>query len=168
MKTEISNTFWNTSIEELFKQQQTNINGLTGEQARQRILRDGKNLLSPQKHNDVVTLFLAQFKSPIILILLFATGISFFVHDSTNALIILAIVLISGLLGFWQEHSAANVVEKLLSIVKIKAKVIRDGQLLDIFVEEVVVGDIIILNAGDVIPADVWWNLKTFLLMKQR
>ena len=146
--------FWSIPVEELFAQLQTKIEGLTSQDADQRILRYGDNLLKPKKQNDVLTLLLAQFKSPITLILLFAIGLSFFVHDSTNALIILAIVLISGVLGFFQEISAAGAVEKLLSIIKIKAQVLRNGQALEILIEKVVPGDIVILNAGDVIPAD--------------
>ena len=69
-------------------------------------------------------------------------------------MIILAIVLISGVLGFLQEASAAGAVEKLLSIIKIKTQVLRDGKPLEIYVEKVVPGDIVIVNAGDVIPAD--------------
>jgi P-type Mg2+ transporter len=102
----------------------------------------------------VLTLLLAQFKSPLILILLFATGLSFFLHDPVNAFIILTIVLVSGLLGFWQEHSATNAVQKLLAIVQIKAAVLRDGSRTEIPIEEIVPGDIVILNAGDIVPAD--------------
>ena len=72
--------------------------------------------------------FLCQFKSPIILILIFATGLSLFLHNLVDASIILTIVIISGLLGFWQEHGASNAVEKLLAIVQIKAAVFRDGK----------------------------------------
>ena len=146
--------FWSIPAEELLKQLQTKIEGLTSQDADERILRYGDNLLKPKKQNDAWTLLLAQFKSPITLILLFAIGLSFFVHDTTNALIILAIVLISGVLGFLQEVSAAGAVEKLLSIIKIKAQVLRDGQALEILIEKVVPGDIVIVNAGDVIPAD--------------
>jgi Mg2+-importing ATPase len=80
--------------------------------------------------------------------------LSFFLHDPVNALIILTIVLVSGLLGYWQEHSAANAVEKLLAIVQIKASVLRDGGPHEIPVEEIVPGDIVILNAGDIVPGD--------------
>jgi len=102
----------------------------------------------------VLALLLAQFKSPLILLLLFATGLSFFLHDPVNALIILTIVLVSGLLGFWQEHSATNAVEQLLAMVQIKATVLRDGSPYEIPVEEIVPGDIVILNAGDIVPGD--------------
>jgi len=119
-----------------------------------RLTRYGADLLKPKKKSDALTLLLSQFKSPLILILLFATGLSFFLHDPINALIILTIVLVSGLLGFWQEHSATNAVAKLLAVVQIKATVLRDGSPHEIPVEEIVPGDIVILNAGDIVPGD--------------
>ena len=128
--------------------------GLSSEDARQRLGRYGSNLLKPQARSNAATLLLGQFKSPIVVLLLFATALSFFLHDSVNALIILAIVLASGLLGFWQEYSATNAVEKLLAMVQIKATALRDGQPHDIPVEEIVPGDIVILNAGDLVPGD--------------
>ena len=109
---------------------------------------------SLRKKSDVFTLLINQFKSPLILILLFAAGLSFFVHDQTDAIIILVIVLASGLLGFWQEKGATDAVDKLLAIVRIKTSVIRDGNKTEVAVEDIVPGDISILNAGDVIPGD--------------
>ena len=123
-------------------------------EARQRFIRYGANLLKPKKRSNTLTLLLSQFKSPLILILIFAVGLSFFLHDHVNAGIILTIVLVSGLLGFWQERGAANAIDKLLSIVQIKAEVLRDSAMKEIPVEEIVPGDIVILNAGDVIPGD--------------
>ena len=128
--------------------------GLTADEARQRLVRYGPNLLKPQKRSDVLTLLVAQFKSPIILILLVATALSLFLHDAVDAFIILSIDFVSGLRGFWQERGASNVVEKLLSIVQIKAAVLRDGSSRDIPVEEIVPGDIVILKAGDIVPGD--------------
>jgi Mg2+-importing ATPase len=84
--------------------------------------------LKPSKRSDSLTILLGQFKSPIILILLFAAGLSFFLHDSADALIIFIIVLISGILGFWQEKGAANAFEKLVATVQIKSTVLRDGK----------------------------------------
>jgi len=146
--------FWSISITEMLQKLETTKNGLTGDEARQRLARYGANLLKPQKRSDVLTLLLNQFKSPIILILFFATGLSFFLHDPVDALIILSIVLVSGMLGFWQERGASNAVAKLLSIVQIKAAVLRDGSSKEIPVEEIVPGDVVILNAGDVVPGD--------------
>jgi P-type Mg2+ transporter len=97
---------------------------------------------------------LNQFKSPIILILIFAAVLSIFLQDRLDAIIILTIVFISGLLGFWQEQGASNAVEKLLALVQVKATVLREGQSQEISNEEVVPGDIVLLSAGKNIPGD--------------
>jgi len=138
----------------MLQQLQTAQEGLTSDEARQRLARYGSNLLTPKKRSDVFTLLLAQFKSPIILILLCATGLSFALRDPVDAVIILTIVLVSALLGFWQERSATDAVEKLLAIVQIKAAVLRDGAPKEIPVEEIVPGDMVILNAGGIVPGD--------------
>ncbi|HEY9165536.1 MAG TPA: magnesium-translocating P-type ATPase [Candidatus Kryptonia bacterium] len=146
--------FWSISLTDMLKELEAVKDGLTADDARRRLTTYGSNILKPPKRTDVLTLLLNQFKSPIILILFFATGLSFFLSDPVDAFIILSIVLVSGLLGFWQERSASNAVEKLLSIVEIKSAVMRDGRSQEIPVEEIVPGDIVILNAGDVVPGD--------------
>jgi Mg2+-importing ATPase len=151
---ELQPAFWCIPVAELLQQLQTTSQGLTNDAARQRFIRYGANLLKSKKRSNTLTLLLSQFKSPIILILIFAVGLSFFLHNPVDAGIILAIVLVSGLLGFWQERGAANAIGKLLSIVQIKAELLRDGAVKEIPVEEIVPGDIVILNAGDVIPGD--------------
>lgn len=146
--------FWSLPAAELLAQLRTTPQGVTGKEARQKLALYGSNLLTPRKRSDSLVLFLAQFKSPITLILLFAAGLSLFLHEHADVLIILTIVFISGLLGFWQERGAANAIEKLLAIVQIKAMVLRDGSPIEIPVEEIVPGDVIILNGGDIIPGD--------------
>jgi len=146
--------FWSIPATELLSNLGTTNAGLTTEDAKKHLAIYGVNRLKPQKRSDALTLLFAQFKSPIILILLFATGLSLFLHNIIDASIILAIVLISGLLGFWQEHSASNAVKKLLAIVRITASVFRDGNQKEIHVEDIVPGDIVILNAGDIVPGD--------------
>ena len=146
--------FWNVSITEMLQKLETSKDGLTSDEARQRLVSYGANRLKSLKRSDTLTLLFNQFKSPIILILFFATGLSFFLHDPVDAFIILSIVIVSGLLGFWQERGASNAVAKLLSIVQIKAEVMRDGSSKEIPVEEIVPGDLVILNAGDVVPGD--------------
>lgn len=120
--------FWSLPPSELLQLLQTSAKGLTDEEARKRLARYGYNLLKPRRRADAFTLLLSQFKSPIVLILLFAAALSLVVQANTDALIILAIVLASSLLGFWQERGAANAVEKLLAIVRIRASVLRDGK----------------------------------------
>ena len=147
-------SFWSISVKELFNSLQATANGLTNVEAKKRLASYGVNSLKPQKRLDAFTLLVSQFKSPIILILLFATGLSLFLHNLVDASIILAIVVISGLLGFWQEYSASNAVAKLLAIVQIKSSAIRDGKEQEIHIEEIVPGDVVILNAGDIVPGD--------------
>jgi len=147
-------SFWSIPADELLRQLKTTSQGLTNDEALRRLTQYGANLLKPKKRADALSLLLSQFKSPIILILIFASVLSFFLHDPVDALIIVTIVLVSGLLGFWQERGATNAIDKLLSIVQIKAAVMRDGALKDIPVEEIVHGDIVFFNAGDVIPGD--------------
>jgi Mg2+-importing ATPase len=146
--------FWAIGVEQHLVRLQTSAQGLSGEEAGKRLKRFGINRLNGKKKTGAWRLFFAQFKSAIILILLFATGLSFFLHDKVEALIILSIVLISGILGFWQEKGAADAVEKLLALVQIKVAVLRDNTLAEIAAAELVPGDIVLLKAGDIIPAD--------------
>jgi Mg2+-importing ATPase len=132
----------------------TTAKGLTGDEAKDRLAHYGANRLRPAKRSDVWSLLLRQFGSPIILILLFATGLSLCLGDRIDAFIILFIVLVSSSLGFWQERGASNAVEKLLSIVQIKAAVLRDGNSERVPVEKIVPGDVVVLDAGDVVPGD--------------
>jgi Mg2+-importing ATPase len=147
-------TFWSITVTEMLQKLESKKEGLTDDEAQNRLALYGSNLLKPKKRSDWFTLLISQFKSPIILILFFATGLSFFLHDRVDAFIILSIVLVSGLLGFWQERGASNAVEKLLSIVQIKASVMRDGIAKEIPIEQIVPGDIVFLDAGDIVPGD--------------
>lgn len=133
---------------------QTTNEGLTSSESSERLKKYGANLLKPKKSSNTLTILLSQFKSPITLILLFAAGLSFFLGDFTDTVIIVTIILISSLLGFWQEKGAADAFEKLLSAVEVKATVLRDRKEEEIPIEQIVPGDIIIFNAGDIIPAD--------------
>ena len=149
-----TSAFWSVPSDQMLQRLETSTEGLTDREAQRRLSLYGSNLLKPKKRSDTLTLLVSQFKSPIILILLFATGLSFFLHDHVNAIIILVIVVGSGLLGFWQERGAADAVEKLLAIVQIRVPVIRDGTEKKIPLEEIVPGDVVLVSAGDVIPGD--------------
>ncbi len=128
--------------------------GLDEKEAQKRLKRYGANLLKPSKKLHSLSLLLSQFKSPIILLLIFAACLSLYLHQVTGASIILIIISISGLLGFWQERRAADAVDGLLSIIQIKASVLRDRTQKEVLTEYIVPGDIIILKAGDIVPAD--------------
>jgi P-type Mg2+ transporter len=147
-------SFWNLNSGEIIKKLETSTEGLTGSEAESRLAFYGPNILKPKKRFTAFLIFISQFKSPIILILIFAAGLSFFLKDPTDAAIILSIVLISSILGFWQEFKATTTINKLLETIRIKVNILRDNKDTEIPLEEVVPGDIIILNAGDIIPAD--------------
>jgi Mg2+-importing ATPase len=146
--------FWQVPPSELLQKLGTSLDGLTSSEAETRLQHYGPNSLKKQKRSGGFVLFLSQFKSPIILILLFAAGLSLFFLDSTDALIIFAIIFLSSLLGFWQEHQASNSIKRLLAMIRITVTVIRDKVQKEIASENIVPGDIILLSAGSKIPAD--------------
>jgi P-type Mg2+ transporter len=146
--------FWLVPIQDLLGQLQSDERGLSQQEADKRLKAYGDNRLHDHQAVAPWRLFLAQFKSSIILILLFATSLSFYLHDKLDALIILGIVFMSALLGFWQEKGAADAVGKLLALVQIKVEVLRDGILQERPAERIVPGDVVSLRAGDIIPAD--------------
>jgi P-type Mg2+ transporter len=146
--------FWSLSTDRALDRMHSTDAGLSQQDAKQRLSQYGANSLTKKHKSNALTLLLNQFKSPIILILIFAAGLSIFLRDAADAIIILAIVIISGLLGFWQERGASNAVEKLLALVQVKATVLRDGIEREIPHEDVVPGDIVLLAAGGSIPGD--------------
>ena len=129
--------------------------GLSTQEARSRLEKNGPNILDSHSRNSAWKLLLRQFESPIILILFAATIISMFLGEVTDGIIILAIIIPSGLLGFWQEHRAGKTMETLMNQVQIHVEVIRDGKEVTIPIPEVVVGDLVSLRAGDLVPADL-------------
>lgn len=138
--------------------------GLTSAEARRRLTEFGENRIGHERrvglHQNfggqagTLALFVAQFKSPIILILVGAAIVSLFLQDRTDAALILTIVLASGVLGFWQEYSATNAVAKLRALVETRARVLRDGNEVTVSLAEVVPGDVALLSAGAIIPGD--------------
>jgi Mg2+-importing ATPase len=128
--------------------------GLSSEEAARRLVAHGANSLAPPAQGGALRLLLRQFTSPIILILSGAALLSFVLDSPTDGLIILVIVLVSGLLGFWQENGAAGAVAQLLRSVQTTARVRRDGSDQEIPVAAVVPGDLLVLSAGAGIPAD--------------
>ncbi len=148
------NHFWGATVEELFQVLGSSTEGLTSDEAIRRLEQYGPNLLGARKQATALGLFLRQFQSPIVLILLFATLISAFLKDWPDAVIILGIVLGSALLSFVQEHNASRAAEKLRGQLTLKANVLRGGQPQSIPAEKVVPGDVVLLSAGSLIPAD--------------
>jgi Mg2+-importing ATPase len=102
--------FWSMPEAELLAIMETTTEGLTQDEAERRRERYGLNIIRPKRRNDIPALLWAQFKSPITVILVLAAVLSFFLHEPTNAIIVLVIIVVSGLLSFWQEHGAMGAV----------------------------------------------------------
>jgi Mg2+-importing ATPase len=128
--------------------------GLSSKEAEERLKKYGLNKVGKEKRFTDLELFLNQFKSPYILLLLFTAILSAILGETIDALVIITIVLLGSILDFWQERGAHRTVEKLLSMIKTYVNVIRDGKETEIPIEYVVPDDIIVLRAGDMVPAD--------------
>jgi Mg2+-importing ATPase len=147
-------TYWSIQPDQLITALNTTKDGIQQSEAESRIKQYGLNILKAQRRTSALGLLLSQFKSPLVLILIVASIISAFVGEWTDAAIVLAVVLGSTTLGFVQEYRAGNAVEKLRSQVTIKANVLRDGKSKLLPSEQVVPGDVVLLSAGSLIPAD--------------
>jgi P-type Mg2+ transporter len=146
--------YWSREAADLLSELHSTSDGLSAAEAQGRLQQVGPNVLKPRRHDSALRLFLAQFTSPLVLILIFAAIISAIAGEWTDAIIVIIIVLASATLGFIQEYSASNAVEKLRAQVTIKANLLRDGKIHSIPAEKVVPGDIVQLSAGSLIPAD--------------
>lgn len=141
------------SHDELYKTLKSSPQGLSEEEAGKRLSNQAGIKQRSQLSKDAF-LFLLQFKSPLVLLLVFGLTISAALGELMNSIIIFLILLLSGTLGFIQERKAGKAAEKLRKLVQSKATVQRGGQIREIEINKVVTGDIIHLNAGDIIPAD--------------
>lgn len=148
--------FYALTEEESLTMVQSSLEGLTSEEAKSRLEKNGPNELEEGKKRGLVQKFIDQFKDFMIIVLLAAAIISFVVHgEISDSLIILAVVFLNALLGVFQESKAEEAIEALKKMASPIAKVKRDGHIVPLNSSEIVVGDIIVLEAGDVVPADM-------------
>jgi Ca2+-transporting ATPase len=129
--------------------------GLNTAEASNRLKEYGKNIFSEKKSLSAFSLFLRQFTSPLIVILVIATISSFVLQKYHEAYFVLTAVLVNVMLGYWQEFKANNAIKKLDSYITQKARVKRDNKELSIDASDVVVGDIVIMKTGSLVPADL-------------
>jgi P-type Mg2+ transporter len=128
--------------------------GLTSAEAALRLRKDGPNALGGEGRRGPLTVLVSQFASPLVLILIIASLVSIVVGDKVGASVILAIVAMSALLGFVQEARSEAAVAALQARLALRADVMRDGKQTQILIQDVVVGDLVVLGAGDIVPAD--------------
>ena len=141
-------------IEEILNRLNTTQQGLSSEQAAERLETYGKNELAREHKHSVIKEFLAHFKSPLVIILLIAGIISGFLGEFANTAIILTIIFVSIILDYYQESKAEKAAQLLKQKVTSTATVLRDGVKQEIKLPDIVPGDVIFLSAGDITPAD--------------
>ena len=151
--------FYCESEESVLQELQSTAEGLSTEEAAKRLETNGKNKLAAAKGKSLIRRFLEQLADPMIIILLVAAAISGVLacvegEGFTDVIIILAVVIINAVLGVYQESKAEKAIEALQEMSAATSKVLRDGRVQVIHSEDLVVGDIILLEAGDAVPAD--------------
>ena len=147
------------SADEVFADIGSSANGLTSTEAQTRLEKNGKNKLAEAKKPSVIKKFFAELADPMIIILLIAAAVSGVTaalqnESFTDVFIILAVVLINAVLGVVQESKAEKAIEALQKITAATSKVLRDGRPVTVKSEDLVVGDVVLLEAGDAVPAD--------------
>ncbi|WP_027622436.1 calcium-translocating P-type ATPase, PMCA-type [Acetivibrio clariflavus] len=142
-------------FETVLKSQESSKNGLDPSQAQKRLEKFGKNKLDEGKKKSVFVKFLEQLKDPMIIVLLVAAVISGLASELVDSIIIMVVVVLNSILGVVQEGKAEKAIEALQKMSSPYSKVRRNGQVMQIKSEEIVPGDIVLLEAGDSVPADM-------------
>ncbi len=152
--------FYTQSTEEVLKELNASPEGLTTAQAEERLAKYGLNKLKEAEKPTLLQRFLAQLKDPMLIILLIAAGVSALTgmlaneNEWAEVIIILAVVLLNAILGVFQESKAEAAIEALQTMTAATCKVLRDGKMMVLHSTELVPGDVILLEAGDAVPAD--------------
>ena len=142
-------------LEAVFAAFETKAHGLDGAEAERRLARDGPNALTERRGGSWVRKLAAQFVQPLVVVLIGAGALSIVLGDLVDAAVIGGVVVVNGLIGFLQEHRAEQAIAALGRLVVTEATVVRDAELRRVRSEELVVGDIVALQSGDTVPADL-------------
>ncbi|WP_010246169.1 HAD-IC family P-type ATPase, partial [Acetivibrio cellulolyticus] len=142
-------------IEAVFKSQETSKNGIDSSKAQERLEKYGRNKLDEGKKKSVLVKFLEQLKDPMIIVLIAAAVVSGALGEIADAVIIMIVVVVNSILGVVQEGKAEKAIEALQKMSSPFTKVRRNGQVMQVKSDEIVPGDVILLEAGDSIPADM-------------
>lgn len=146
---------WAQQTEDLLKNLETSQKGLSSTEAAKRLQQHGLNEIAKKDKKSGVLILMEQFTNPLVIVLIVASIISFFLGEKTDTIIILIIVAINAILGFVQEFKAEKTVRALRKLIAQKTKVFRNGEKIEIDSKFIVPGDIVALNIGDLVPADI-------------
>ena len=151
----MNNKWHNNSIEDIYKILDSNENGLTNEEVKKRIKKYGKNVLPKEKKDGLLKIFFSQFASPIVIVMIIAGLFSFLAKEYIDCIAIVFIITIDAIFGTVQEWQAGKEAESLQKLIKVKSKVIRDGKEKIVDSDELVIGDIVLLESGNKVSADL-------------
>ncbi len=158
----MENNYHSMSKLQVYEALNTGAKGLSSKSALERLSKNGKNVLPQPKKKSALAKIMAQFLDPMIIVLIIASIVSLFVSimektdDYIDSIIIICIVIFNAIIGYVQEQKAENAIEKLKKLSQKMAKVIRDNKQIIIPAEDLVVGDKVVFEAGDIIPADLY------------
>jgi len=147
--------YYRMDPDSILVQLNTRSSGLTTDEAANRLIQNGRNELVRMRREPAVITFLRQFKNLLVIILLVSACFSLYLSDLRTATILITIALINALVGFVQEHKAESLMASLEKLTVPQAKVVRAGKLIDINSVELVIGDIVYVEEGDSVPADI-------------
>lgn len=147
-------TYFSQSKDELLKLFSSNERGLTQEEREKRLQKYGENKLDQGEKEGILSIFLSQFKDFLVIILIIASLISLISGNVESTFVIIIVLIVNALLGTFQHIKAEKSIESLKSLCSARVKILRDGEKIEVNSEYIVPGDIILLEAGDLIPAD--------------
>lgn len=146
--------YYRKEYSDVVKELQSNTEGITSSEAKNRLERDGYNELKEGSKVPLWKMFLESFKDPLVIVLLIAAIVQIFLGEVVESLIIFLVVILNSVLGVTQTRKAESSLDSLKKLSAPSAKVLRDGKKITIPVKEIAVGDVVFLEAGDYIPAD--------------
>lgn len=154
MKNGVQKMFYKMTAEETIKELNASMQGLSDTQVKENETKYGKNKLAEEKRQSIIKVFLSQFKDLLVVILIAAAIISIFTGNLESTIVILVVIILNAILGTVEHYKAEKSLNSLKKLASPLAKVIRDGKKRGIEAANIVVGDILVLEAGDVVPAD--------------
>ncbi len=147
--------FWTSSIQKIFELLDSSEEGLSEQEARVRAQKHGLNEIKAKERRTGLEILLSQFTNSLVIILIIASIIAYFLGEKIESLVITSIVILNAIVGFLQEYHAERALRALKKYLINRANVMREGKLVTIDVKGIVPGDIVYLNIGDMIPADI-------------
>ncbi len=147
--------YFDENISQVLQNTKSNENGLTGDEAQRRFNKNKTNELDKTKKTTIWSIIFNQLKDAMVLILFTASILSFILRDTMEGIIILIIILIDTIIGVFQEYKAETAIESLKKLSPNYAQVIRDGKIVKVLSSDIVIGDVVVLEEGCLIPADL-------------